>query len=155
MPQLSSLTNTLSETLNTSQMFRQQIAVGLAHAILGTIASLAPSTQYIPSDPRLADFDALILQHQKLGLSAANYADLLGVSTGHLSRLCREATGRGAGAYIERATMTEACRLVAVTRRLVAEVGYQFGYSDPSYFSKRFRAARGQTPTQYRAAFAS
>ena len=29
MPQLASLTNTLSETLNTSKMFRQQIAVGL------------------------------------------------------------------------------------------------------------------------------
>ena len=155
MPQLASLTNTLSETLNTSKMFRQQIAVGLAHAVLGTIASLAPSTQFMPSDPRLADFDALILQHQKLGLSAADYAALLGVSTGHLSRLCRKATGRGAGAYIERSTMNEACRLLAFTRMPVAEIGYQFGYSDPSYFSKRFRAARGQTPTQYRAAFAS
>jgi AraC family transcriptional activator of pobA len=155
MPQLASLTNTLSETLNTSKMFRQQIAVGLAHAVLGTIASLAPSTRFMPSDPRLADFDALILQHQKLGLSAADYAALLGVSTGHLSRLCRKATGRGAGAYIERSTMNEACRLLAFTRMPVAEIGYHSGYSDPSYFSKRFRAARGQTPTQYRAAFAS
>ena len=64
--------------------------------------------------------------------------------------LCRGATGRSASQQIETARMTEAARLLAFTRMSAAEIGYRLGFEDPSYFSRRFRAVRGETPTDYR-----
>ena len=54
-------------------------------------------------------------------------------------------------AFLETAAMTEACRLIAFTRLPVAEVGYRLGYTDPPYFSRRFRARMGESPSAYRA----
>ena len=85
--------------------------------------------------------------------TASDYADALALSTGHLSRLCRQASGRGAAAYIEHHLMEEACRLLAFTALPVSDIGYRLGYADPSYFSKRFRIVRQQAPTEYRAQF--
>jgi AraC family transcriptional activator of pobA len=56
--------------------------------------------------------------------------------------------------YIEAAMMAEARRLLAFTRLQVSEVGYRLGFSDPSYFSKRFKAKEGLTPLAYKARFA-
>ncbi|ESQ14979.1 MAG: helix-turn-helix domain-containing protein [Thiohalocapsa sp. PB-PSB1] len=45
----------------------------------------------------------------------------------------------------------QADRLLAFTRMPVAEAGRRLGCADPSHFSRRFRAARGESPGAYRA----
>ena len=75
------------------------------------------------------------------------------MSTGHLGRLCRHALGMSTSAYIEATRMTEAARLLAFTQMPIAEVGYRLGFTDPSYFTRRFHKAREQTPTDYRDQF--
>lgn len=152
--QLTQLLAALADAVASTRPFRQQIAVGLAHGVLGHLARLAPPQHRAPSSARLAQFDALIASHQGDGWGAAQYASALHMTTGHLTRLCRAASGVGASTYIERALMEEACRMLAFTRMPVAEIGYRLGFADPSYFSKRFRAVRGQTPTAYRQQFA-
>lgn len=154
---LGALIAMLAETLDGTGPFRTAQAVALSHALLVAVAELAPSAvaQSRPADARLARFDALIAEHAAQGWGPRDYAEALALTTGHLSRLCRAARGYGAGAYIEHAVMEEACRLLAFTQVPVAEVGYRLGYGDPSYFSKRFRAARGETPSTYRARFVS
>ncbi|MEF9606167.1 helix-turn-helix transcriptional regulator, partial [Paracoccus sp. PXZ] len=77
----------------------------------------------------------------------------LSITPGHLNRICRAATGESASRHIEKAVMTEASRLLAFTRLSVAEIGYRLGFSDPSYFSRRFRVMTGQSPTTYRDRF--
>lgn len=51
------------------------------------------------------------------------------------------------------ARLTEARRLLAFTLLPVAEIGYRLGFPDPAYFSRRFRAATGESPSVYRARF--
>jgi AraC family transcriptional activator of pobA len=154
-PQLTGLTQTLFHILGSAQVFRQQIAVGLAHSVLGMVASLAPTAQLSPASVRLSRFAALIADHQNSHWTAADYAAELCITTGHLSRLCRSATGVGASLYIEHAKMADACRMLAFTRMPIAEIGFRLGYEDPSYFSKRFRVVRAQTPSEYRQYFVS
>ena len=72
----------------------------------------------------------------------------------HDRELCRAATGASVSRHIETARMTEARRLLAFTRLPVAEIGYRLGFSDPPYFSRRFRAVTGETPSDYRERFA-
>lgn len=155
-PRLRQLADLLVETTKGSSIFRAQEALGLAHSMLALVAQAAFDTNLLPSretDARLTHLNQLMAKHMSEGWSASNYATALSLSTGHLSRLCRNATGLGATAYIEHGIMGEACRLLAFTQLPISQIGYRLGYDDPSYFSKRFRAARHQAPSDYRTQF--
>ncbi|MEL6522167.1 MAG: helix-turn-helix domain-containing protein [Pseudomonadota bacterium] len=155
---LEQLTNLLADSVQMSSPYRAQRAVGLAHSVLSHLADLSVTScrnSPQPISSRLSELDELILLHMAENWTASDYAADLSVSTGHLSRLCRSATGQGLTAYIQRGIMEEACRLLAFTLLPVSDVGYRVGFSDPSYFSRRFRAVRGMTPSEYRAQFAT
>jgi len=154
--QLQTLVGQLRRVAGSNAHFRTQQAVGLAHATLAVLAELELSDrreQQAIKPARLFELDGLIAQQMAKGWTASDYAGALSVSTGHLSRLCRAATGMGAAAYLEHRLMEEACRMLAFTQLPVSNVGYRLGYSDPSYFSKRFRRAYGASPTGYRTRF--
>lgn len=152
---IAALAALLRDRMAATGAFRAQAGVALAHSILALLAEDATrdAPARTPADTRLADLDRLIARHIGDGWTLPDYAAALSVSAGHLSRLCRSATGQGAAAYIEGAVMEEACRMLAFTRLPVSGIGYRLGYADPSYFSRRFRAVRGISPTDYRAQF--
>ncbi|HEY0214667.1 MAG TPA: helix-turn-helix domain-containing protein [Paenirhodobacter sp.] len=137
--------------------YRAHVLVALAQGLLAVAAEIA--LQAAQADPparrRMLDLDRLLVRHVHDGWGVADYASALSITPGHLNRLCRVAVGETAARVIETAVMTEACRLLAFTRLPVAEIGYRLGYVDPPYFSRRFRAMRGETPTAYRARFAA
>ncbi|WP_353475646.1 helix-turn-helix domain-containing protein (plasmid) [Salipiger sp. H15] len=134
--------------------YRANLLVALAQAILAEICALAPEEEdAAPGGPRMVALDALIAAHLAEGWRAGDYAAALAITPGHLTRLCHAATGLSASRYIEGKVMTEASRLLAFTQIPVAEVGYRLGFSDPAYFSRRFRSLRGQSPSDYRARF--
>ncbi|WP_432650639.1 helix-turn-helix domain-containing protein [Huintestinicola sp.] len=56
--------------------------------------------------------------------------------------------------YHDRLKMTEARRLLSSTLMTVGEAAMAVGYSDPLYFSRRFRDLTGSSPTEYRRAAA-
>lgn len=143
----------LEQCLITAATFRASVAVGLTHAILGHLAEFAQTQEPDQPHNHLQELDRLIMENMGQDWSAADYATALSITTGHLSRLCRAAKGVGVTAYVETATMSEACRQLAFTRQAVSEIGYRLGYNDPSYFARRFRTLQGVTPTKYRADF--
>ena len=149
---LTALLALLEETTAQPLPMRDQQAVALVHAALAELAAQAAGHGTGGAE-RLQALDRLIQDHMSKGWSARDYAGALAISTGHLSRLCREATGLGASAYIDQAIMVEASRLLAFTRMPVSDIGFRLGYSDPSHFAKRFKRVRGESPSQYRARF--
>ncbi|WP_295042955.1 helix-turn-helix domain-containing protein [uncultured Paracoccus sp.] len=135
---------------------RASLLVALTQALLIAVARIAMQAGQggLPLvRRRMADLDRLIQRHMGDGWGPAAYAKALAVTPGHLNRICRAALGVSASVHIEGATMTEARRLLAFTRLSVAEIGYRLGFGDPSYFSRRFRAATGQSPSAYRGGF--
>lgn len=152
------LLDQIAEGFSASGTFRASLLVALSQALFAAIATLA-ERQAAAADPperrRMDDFGQLIARHMAEGWGVAEYASALSVTAGHLNRICRNATGTSAGRHIETAVMTEASRLLAFTRLPVAEVGYRLGFADPSYFSRRFRASRGEAPSDYRRRFAT
>lgn len=150
------LTRLLVETFFGTGTFRTQAALGLSHAIFASLAELGQAeggSTANASPGYLASLDALIADHMSERWRPGDYAAALSISAGHLSRLCRSARGVSASDYIEAAVMTEACRLLAFSLMPVSEIGYRLGYGDPPYFSRRFRAVQGLTPSGYRARF--
>lgn len=133
--------------------FRAGLLIALSHALLIAVARIAAQDGQLDQPlarRRMADFDRLIQAHMGEGWSAADFAGALALTPGHLNRICRAALGVTASAHIEAATMIEARRLLAFTRLSVAETGYRLGFADPSYFSRRFRAVAGESPSAYR-----
>ncbi|MCB5412038.1 helix-turn-helix domain-containing protein [Pseudogemmobacter faecipullorum] len=155
-PALQDLLATLVRSFRSSGTFRASLLASLGQAVLIAIAEAGFSQQagQMPlARRRMAGFDQLLRADLDAGKTAANYAQQLGITPGHLNRICRAATGSSSGSYIEAARMVEASRLLAFTRLSVAEVGFRLGYEDPPYFSRRFRNVTGTTPSAYRARF--
>jgi AraC-like DNA-binding protein len=79
-----------------------------------------------------------------------DYARLLGVTPNHLHDVVREQTGRSAGDLIRQRRMLDAKRLLSHSDLTVAEIAYQLGFEDPSYFTRSFKRLAGHTPAEFR-----
>ncbi len=95
-------------------------------------------------------FEALVearyLEHRRV----SDYAKELAVSTTHLSRVSRNATGYSALRIIEERMIREARRQLTYTNLTITEIAYALGYIDPAYFSRVFSRATGMSPREFR-----
>jgi len=73
-----------------------------------------------------------------------------GLSYSTFRRRWQEVVGMPPSAMQERLRMRAACQMLVETRRTVAEVAEACGFEDALYFSRRFRAAQGMPPREYR-----
>lgn len=81
----------------------------------------------------------------------SDYADALGVSVPHLTRVCRELLGLPARAVVHDRLVLEARRNLVYTSMTVSQVAFRLGFSDPAYFSRFFTERVGMSPSSYRA----
>ncbi len=132
---------------------RAQVLRSLSSLLAGLVARVMvkqASQPLQPASPLQRRFEALIEVHFAEHLSVADYAAKLAVTSTHLSRVMREATGRPASAAIEERLIREACRLLAFSNLSISSVAYEIGFTDPSYFSRVFTRATGVRPKAYR-----
>lgn len=79
-------------------------------------------------------------------------AESLGYNRAYLSRLFRRHTGVTPIAFLVQLRLDRARRLLRERMELTVEqVASSVGFADALYFSKQFRSAYGQSPTEYRA----
>ena len=79
-----------------------------------------------------------------------SYADLLGVSAGHLSRSIKDVTGSSASQIIRQELIMEAKRLLVNTDLVVERISDQLAFTDPAYFGRFFKRETGFSPGSYR-----
>jgi AraC family transcriptional activator of pobA len=82
--------------------------------------------------------------------SIRDYAQMLGVTTSHLSDSMRLETGLTAGELIRARLILEAKRLLLHSELTIAEIGYELGFGDPSYFSRFVRREIKTSPAEFR-----
>lgn len=78
------------------------------------------------------------------------YADKLFITSGHLSKLLKEATGTTARDIIEDAVAIEARNLLMETPLSLAEIAEKLNFSDQSFFGKFFKKKMKITPKSFR-----
>jgi len=98
----------------------------------------------------LSRFAALLAQGFNAQLGVSDYAARLDVTPTHLTRICREITGRTALALINEVLMAEARRRLVDTHDSAAKIARDLGYSSPAYFTRAFGQETGTTPTGHR-----
>jgi len=95
-------------------------------------------------------FQALIEQRGHAALGVSDYAEMLSVTSTHLSRTVKVITGRTAGDILADRTLLIAKRALAFTDTPISEIAFDLGFSSASYFSRTFRSQVGQTPRDFR-----
>jgi len=82
--------------------------------------------------------------------SVADYAAGLGVTTTHLTRVCKTSCGRTASAFLADRKIAEARRLLADTKLPVKRIAEALGFTSAAYFTRAFQARTGNTPVGFR-----
>ena len=83
-------------------------------------------------------------------ISLREVAAAVGVSAGHLTTVVGRRTGRTVQQWLTERRLREARRLLVGTDLTVAAIAVRVGYRDAGYFVRRFRAAHGTTPAEWR-----
>ena len=78
------------------------------------------------------------------------YADKMNMSERNLNIICKNNFQKSVSEIIETRKLIEAKRMLLYTDKNVAEIGYELGYNEKSYFTRVFHAREDMTPTQFR-----
>jgi AraC-like DNA-binding protein len=100
---------------------------------------------------RLKAVFAFIDEHFDERITLDRAARLARLSRGQFTKLFRESTGTTLIDHLLKVRLGHAARLLRETNVAIADVAMKVGFSDPSYFDRRFRRHFGQTPLGYRA----
>lgn len=83
-------------------------------------------------------------------MTVNHYAQQMGMSPGHLSRLCRQALGMSSLDVINRRVIQEAQRELVYTSKTIKQLAAALGFNDEAYFTRFFHKHVGVSPTQFR-----
>ncbi|MEM6823796.1 MAG: AraC family transcriptional regulator [Pseudomonadota bacterium] len=124
---------------------------GLIAVWLERHAELAEATPSISAGQRLmAAYSALVERDFRTGRGVQGYADRLGVTPTHLSRVCRESSGKSAHRILNERIHFEARRLLSESEIPVKDIATRLGFNSAAYFSRAFLHETGQSPTAFR-----
>ncbi len=84
-------------------------------------------------------------------LSVEDIADKMSLSKSQLGRKIKSLTNYTPVEIIRNLRVKEARRLLTTTEKSISEIAYEVGFSLPAYFSKCFKDAYGETPSELRA----
>jgi len=85
---------------------------------------------------------------EKLSVGAA--ARLVGMSAPQFMKTFKQIAGMTLVAYLNHVRLAHSTRLLRETDRSIADIADATGFSDQSYFDKRFKRAFGRTPKEFR-----
>lgn len=83
-------------------------------------------------------------------LNVAQIARETAMSRASLYSKVKSITGMGVAQYVEDLRIRRACHLLKETRKSVAEISEEVGFSTPNYFSMRFKQTVGISPLTFR-----
>jgi AraC family transcriptional activator of pobA len=134
---------------------RSLLLTGLGTAVLALAGKALVEASSRDSDLGgsrvLRRFEALLERQFASAWRVSDYAQALGVTPAHLSRVARGATGLPVSRLVDARRMREARRQLAYTTASVAAVGELLGFEDPAHFSKVFSRTCGCSPRAFRA----
>jgi AraC family transcriptional activator of pobA len=81
--------------------------------------------------------------------SASSYAEMLNVSSHHLTRTVKEMVEKNTSDLIAEPVILEAKRVLIHAAQSYAEIAYAMGCEDYSYFTRLFKKRTGEIPSAF------
>ncbi|MEP5152556.1 helix-turn-helix domain-containing protein [Planktotalea sp.] len=101
-------------------------------------------------EAQIEAFCNLLEEHYQEPWAVGEYAQQVGVSAPHLTRLCRSILGSPPNSLVRQRRLLEAKRLLEYTGLTIAEIAHRCGFRDAAFFSRTFKSTLGATPQSYR-----
>ena len=98
------------------------------------------------------NFLALLEENYRKPVGVSFYASQLFMTPRNLNIICQNILQQSVSEIIETRRLTEAKNLLIATGRTIAEIGFELGYNEKSYFTNVFKKKTGQSPTEFRKA---
>ena len=111
---------------------------------------------HVPEETPVAYYDQIVrevkhyIEQNYRDASQNEAAVLVGMSSGYLSKIFKEKSGKGFMEYLTEIRMQKACELLDNIQFKSYDVAYYVGYDNPKNFSRAFKAYYGMTPKEYR-----
>ena len=134
--------------------------------LLSILQGLAATTEYEVLDPhhsaqaaapaereRLHLVMTYLVEHFREEITLAQAASVAGLSPGAFGKYFKNITRRPFIQAVLDYRLQYATQQLVQTKRPVAEVCYDSGFQDVSYFNRKFKARYGQSPLHYRRTF--
>ena len=101
-------------------------------------------------DYLLRRLDEYIQGNLAANITLADMAQVIGLSTSHLTRLFKQTQGMSLYQYVIRCRITHAKQLLKHKHLTIAEIAIQVGFTDQSHFTHHFKRQVGITPKAFR-----
>jgi AraC family transcriptional regulator, transcriptional activator of pobA len=99
---------------------------------------------------RLARLFEYVREHYAERISVTQATQLVHMSQAQFMKVFKRVSGMTFIAHVTRVRLMNALRQLRETDSTIAEIAVKCGFSDQSYFDRRFRQAFGKSPRQYR-----
>lgn len=96
------------------------------------------------------NFLRLLEEHFKESKDVNFYAEKLFMTSRNLNNICQNILQQSVSEIIETRKLTEAKNLLMTTDKNIAEIGYELGFNEKTYFTHAFKRKAGMTPTEFR-----
>lgn len=126
-------------------------------AIVGTVGVTRPLEQLTAAalkDSPLSEAVRYITQHYNQSITNRGLAAICGLSLRAFERHFQAAYQVSPHEYVRNLRVRMSCSELVFTRKRLAEIASESGFSDQSHFTKEFRRLMGQTPRAYRLRYA-
>ena len=155
LPSISRLYLQLSEAIQTSPLSNKQECLDALYAsfcLLNEGQQAGASSAQHPSraDKVFSQFLRLLETHHMRERSVGFYAGHLALSPKYLSKLVKDASGRGAPAWIDSFVIQSAKDLLRYSDLSIKEIVFRLNFADQPSFTKFFKAHTDVTPAQFR-----
>jgi len=96
------------------------------------------------------NFLAVLEENFRRPVGVSFYAEKLFMTSRNLNIICQNILQQSVSEIIETRKLTEAKNLLITTDLTVAEIGFELGYNEKSYFTNVFKKKTGQSPSAFR-----
>ncbi|WP_238300000.1 helix-turn-helix domain-containing protein [Polaribacter irgensii] len=143
-------------TYATSNAQMKDLSIGAYLKLLliecNNICSINPIETEIDSsgDHLIRKFKESVDAHFKKEHATSFYANVIHITTDHLTRTVKNKIGQTAKQYIQSRIITEAKRLLYFTELSNKEIGYELGFNAPANFSAFFKKHTQLSPSSFK-----
>jgi AraC-like DNA-binding protein len=99
---------------------------------------------------KIEAFISLIEEYPEKPVNVNQQAQEIGISPRALENAFKARKGTTIIMYVQQKRLEKAKQLIINTDNSIAEISFEVGYTDHSYFSRIFKRGTGQTPNEYR-----
>jgi AraC family transcriptional regulator of arabinose operon len=128
----------------------QALALNALEEVLLWCDSINPRRSSRQPEPRITKAMDLLAGRTGEPFSEEQAASAAGLSASRFRHVFRQQVGDSARNFHERQRLGRARDLLALSRRTISEIAEEVGFSNPFYFTLRFKKFTGESPRRFR-----